>query len=237
VACNDQPVQRLLPSPGPVSDDEFVAAYEFPARRPCVRASMVTTLDGATRGPDGGSRSISSEADARIFSFLRRAADVILVGAGTMRAERYQPSRYPIAIVTRSGHLPASLPIFADRTAQTPSTLILTTVTAKTPDWMRAVCDVVPCGENDVDLPTAIAALADRGLGRIHCEGGPGLLGDLAHLDLIDELALSISPLLLGAPGKEHLLSVPGGLVPPGRWRLLHVMEEDGTTFLRLGRP
>jgi riboflavin biosynthesis pyrimidine reductase len=232
-------VQRLVPSPGQVSDDEFVAAYEFPTRRPCVRASMVTTLDGATRGPDGGSRSISSEADARIFSFLRRAADVILVGAGTMRAERYQPSRYPIAIVTSSGDLPASLPIFADRTTQTPRTLMLTTATAAavTPDWMRAVCDVIPCGEKEVDLPTAIAALADRGLGRIHCEGGPGLLGHLARLDLIDEIALSISPLLLGAPGKEHLLSVRGGLVPPGRWHLLHVMEEDGTTFLRLGRP
>jgi riboflavin biosynthesis pyrimidine reductase len=222
-----------------VSDDEFVAAYQFATRRPCVRASMVTTLDGATRGQDGGSRSISSEADARIFSFLRSVADVILVGAGTMRAERYQPSRYPIAIVSRSGHLPASLPLFAERTMLTPRTLILTTesAAAETPDWMRAVCDVIPCGENDVDLPTAIAALADRELGRIHCEGGPGLLGDLARLDLIDEIALSISPLLLGAPGKEHLLSVPGGLATPGRWHLLHAMEEDGTTFLRLGRP
>jgi riboflavin biosynthesis pyrimidine reductase len=233
-------VQRLLPAPtGLVSDDEFVNAYAFPPGRPSLRASMVTTLDGSTRGPDGGSRSIASAADARIFPFLRRTADVILVGAGTMRAERYRPSSYPIAIVTRSGDLPASLPLFADRSAETPRTIILTTepVASDPPAWLADDCDVVACGVEDVDLSMAMAALEERGLGRIHCEGGPGLLGDLARLDLIDEFALTLSPMLVGAPGHEHLLTVPGGLTPTARWRVIHVFEEDGTTFLRLGRP
>ena len=95
--------------PGPVahlSDDDLRAAYAFPARRPWVRANMVSTLDGTMRGPDGSSRSISTPADQRVFALARRDADVILVGAGTIRAEDYRPSVRTVAIVTRRLDLP-----------------------------------------------------------------------------------------------------------------------------------
>jgi riboflavin biosynthesis pyrimidine reductase len=102
---------------------------------------------------------------------------------------------------------------------------------------MTDVCDVVGCGSDEVDLAQGIRSLAERGLGRIHCEGGPSLLADLAKSDLLDEIALSLSPKLAGAPSREHLLPIPGGLQSPRRWNLLHAFEEDGTTFLRVGRP
>lgn len=222
-----------------MTDADLVAAYVFPPTGPCLRISMVTTLDGATRGHDGNSKSISTPADARVFSLLRRSADAILVAAGTVRAERYRPSKKQVAIVSRSGDLPLDLPLLAERSSDMPRPLILTS--ARTAEGasirLRYLADLVACGDDDVDLRLAVQALVDRGFRRIACEGGPTLLGELARLDLIDEISLNITPTLLGAPEKEHLLTVPGGEVGEGRWRVIHVLEEDGTTFLRLGRP
>jgi riboflavin biosynthesis pyrimidine reductase len=232
------PVQRLAPVPETGVDDEaFVAAYAFPDTTPWVRASMVTSLDGTAVGPDGGSRSIASAADRRIFSLLRRPADVVMVGAGTIRAEKYRPSMKPLAIVSRSGHLPADLRTVAERTADMPRPVLLTSAAAVVEDWLAAIVDVVRCGDGvEVDLRVAIDELARRGLGRILCEGGPRLLGDLARADLVDEYAVSLSPLLVGAEARHHLLTVPGGLRPPQRLRVHHVLEEDGTAFLLLRR-
>lgn len=200
---------------------------------------MVTTLDGATRGHTGVSKSISTPADGRVFSVLRRAADAVLVAAGTVRAERYQPSRKQVAVVTRSGDLPLDLPLLAEREPDMPRPIVITSerVAAAASIRLRYLTDIVGCGEEDVDLRLAVDLLADRGLPRIQCEGGPTLLGAMANADLIDEIALNLTPVLLGAAEHEHLLTVPGGDVAEARWRVIHVLEEDGTTFLRLGRP
>ena len=233
-------MQRLLPEPASeLTDEEFREAYEFPADRPWVRASFVVSLDGATVGPDGSSRSIASASDQRVFSMLRLRGDVVLVGAGTLRDEGYGPSRRPTAVVTRSLSLSPDLPLFADGTASTPRTLIFSTDTAAhhAPAWLRECADIVPCGSPEVDLRVVIAELANRGFGRIHCEGGPTLLRDLAVAGLVDELAVSVSPLIVGAPSSHHLVDLPSGFVDPSRWRVTQVLEEDGTVFLLLRRP
>ena len=212
--------------------------YAFPADGTCVRANMVSTLDGAMRGPDGGSRSISTPADQRVFSIARLAADVTLVGAGTVRAEDYRPSKRPIAIVTGRLDLPLSLRMFAERTDEHPRPLVMTTDTAArhAPDELLDRVDVVPCGADDVDLDRVVQALVDRGLRRINCEGGPRLLGDLAAAGLLDELLLTLSPALLGGPASEHIMDVAGGLTPPMRMTMTHVLTEDGTVLIRARR-
>jgi riboflavin-specific deaminase-like protein len=233
-------MRRLLPAPAvELSDDAVRAAYGFPDDRRWVRANMVATLDGSITGPDGSSRSISSPADQRLFSMARLAADVVLVGAGTVRTEDYRPSRRPIAVVTGTLDLPRTLRLFAERTSATPRTIVLTTDAAadRAPAELREVADVVPCGAVSVDLATALDALAARGLARVHCEGGPRLLGSLVSAGLLDELLLTVSPLLLGSSPAEHLIDLPGGLPEHVRLRPEEVYEEDGTVFLRARRP
>lgn len=232
-------MRRLLPTPiEEVPDDVLPSLFAFAGTSRWVRGSMVASLDGAVRGRDGSSRSIASEADRRVFSLLRRDCDVILVGAGTVRDERYRPSIHPIAVVTRTLDLPADLPLFTQRDEHTPRTLALTT--ARAAEQLSAhhadVLDVIVCGEVDVDLHVAIDALAQIGLRRIHCEGGPRLLTSLATADLLDELLLTVSPLLVGTPDGDHIVSVDHGLEPPIHLTTTQVLEEDGTVFLRSGR-
>lgn len=208
----------------------------FPDGRPWLRAVMAMTLDGVMRGPDGGSRSISTPADQRWFGTLRRDPDVLLVGAGTIRAEDYRPSRKVVAIVSASLDLPASLRMFRERTDEHPRPLVITTARAAehAPAHLRDLTDVVPCGDDGVDLVLAREELVDRGLTRIQCEGGPALLADVITAGLLDELLLSITPRLVGGPGVDHLLHRPGGFVPPPRLSLVDVQQDEGTAFLRL---
>jgi riboflavin biosynthesis pyrimidine reductase len=237
--CDDAGVQRLLPTPAAtVTDQEFRDAYGFPADRPWLRGSMVVSLDGATRGADGSSRSIASAADRRAFSMLRLRGDVVLVGAGTLRSERYRPSRLPIAIVTRRMDLAPDLPIFAEETPTTPRTIIFTTEDAeqRAPRWLREHADVVACGTADVDLDRVVSELEGRGLGRIHCEGGPTLLSSLSSADLVDEFLITVSPMIVGASSDQHLLFTSGGVMNGRRWRMMHLFAEDGTVFVRVGR-
>lgn len=232
-------MRRLLPEPlADLSDEDLRRAYDFPDARPWVRGSMVSTLDGVMRGPDGSSRSIASAADRRVFSLLRMTADVVLVGAGTVRAERYGPSRRPIAIVSGRLDLNPAMPLFSERTASTPRTIILTTAgaAAHPPEGLERLADIVCCGDNTVDLAVAIGELHARGLGRIHCEGGPTLLGSLAAADLIDEVLLTLTPALMGGGDADHILTVDGGLHPALHLRTRQVLEEDGTVFLRVSR-
>ncbi|MCX6433243.1 MAG: dihydrofolate reductase family protein [Actinobacteria bacterium] len=229
-------MRRLLPAPiAELSDDALRDAYAFPEQRPWVRANMVSTLDGAMRGTDSGSRSISTPADQRVFSIARADADVILVGAGTIRAEDYRPSKKIVAIVSNRLDLPLTLRMLAERTDENPRPIAFATdaAAADAADELRAVVDIVPCGADSVDLQRVIEELAARGLGHIHCEGGPNLLGDLAAAGLLDELILTVAPLLLGGGPGEHILTVAGGFDPPLRLTPTHVLEEDGSVFLR----
>jgi riboflavin biosynthesis pyrimidine reductase len=229
------------------------AAYPWPADARWVRCNMVATADGAGRGPAGRSGDINSPADMRLFGMLRGTADVVLVGAATIRAEMYRPSRAKppyaerraalgqrpavvIAIVSRSLDIPFHAPLFTEPVERP----ILVTVSSAPPDRLAAaqrVADVVVAGDAEVDLAAALTALSERGLPRVHCEGGPSLLAELVARDLLDELDLSLSPMLAGGsyPHEQPPRILTGMPLPdpPRPLRLAHVLEEDGMLFLR----
>jgi len=192
---------------------------------------MVMSLDGSIVGADGVSKSISSPADHALFGQLRRAAEVILVGASTVRAENYRPAPIPLAIVSNTLNLPANLALFAEASTTTPRSMVLTSQVAmdSAPRDLAGRIDLIACGAQKVDPLTAIDALTTRGLMRIHCEGGPTLLTALLEANALDELLLTLSPVFVGTAAR--LLSpsqFPGLTLQPKQ-----VITSDGSIFLR----
>jgi len=224
-------LSRLHPTAGQV--DDIHDAYPWPAGR-WVRASMVATVDGAGVGPDGRSGSISTPADFELFVALRNSCDVIVVGAGTARAEGYRPPRSArLAVVTRSARLDPTLPFIADAPEGAPP-IVLTCATADRAA-LEGRAEVVVCGDDRVDLGAALEALESRGLRHVVVEGGPSLLGDLLAADLVDEVDLQVTPLLAGG-GAARVVS--GGALPhpPAHLHLAHVLTDGATLFLRYTR-
>lgn len=247
-------MRMLLPEPrDELTDADLDAAYAWPQSGTWLRANMVSTVDGAARSPQGLSHGISSDADRRLFGRLRGLADVILAGASTVREEGYSVAKAkpdfagrraaagqsevpPVAVVSRSLSLDLSGPLFSGGAQRT---IVLTCEAADPAALARAqsVADVLVCGRDDVDLAAAVAALRARGLGRIHCEGGPHLLAGLAAAGVLDELLLTLSPLLAGGNYDERnaimrILAGPGLTDPPVPLQLRHVIEDAGTLFL-----
>jgi riboflavin biosynthesis pyrimidine reductase len=223
-------MRQLLPTP--VDPVDPVAVYgELPvgSDRPAVRLNMIASIDGATAvaGVSGG---LGGRADHALFAVLRSLADIVLVAAGTVRAERYGPSSTPIAVVSRSLRLDWDAPFF---TAQIARPTVVTVAQAPAEQLARAAAaaDVVVAGDRDVDLATALAALADRGCRAVLAEGGPTLNGQLARAGLLDELCLTLSPRLAGGDAKRILNGPP--LHTGAGLRLRSVCEQDGFLFLR----
>jgi len=213
-------VRMIFPSPGGELDLLGLAeAYAYPRER-WLRVNFVSSADGAAY-VDGRSGGLSSPADKQVFGILRVLTDVVLVGAGTARAEEYKPARArpalaalragrpaaaPIALVTRTLGLNLASPLFTE-TAPDARTIVITCEASDAGLRAQAakVADVIVAGDDVVDLAAARAALEDRGLGRVLCEGGPHLFGDLAAAGLVDELCLSLSPTLAG-PGSARII-------------------------------
>lgn len=238
---------QLLPTVRVLEAADVVAAYGWP-RPSWVRACMVMGLDGATAGPDGLSRSLSSPADRAVLAATRAHADAVLVGAATVRAEDYAAMRGQLehvearheagqraapvlAIVSASARFDWSAVRF---TASDETVLLLTTSAA--PEAARreaaeAGCEVVVVGERSVEPAAAIGALHERGLTRVSCEGGPGLLRQMLAADAIDEVDLTLSPSIGGSgpavPGLPGLTSMVLG----------QLLEADGWLFTRYLRP
>jgi riboflavin biosynthesis pyrimidine reductase len=249
-------LRLLLPGPAVVGDlgrrrpealQALADLYAYPDPVPAggyVRANMVATLDGAAADHTGSSRGISAPADVAVLGVLRALADVVLVGAGTARAEDYrplparpafaerraaagQPPAATLAVLTRSGDLdPASALVAADA-----STLIV--ACESTPlARLREVAGpdrVVVAGRDRVEPDRLVPALAERGLRRVLVEGGPTVLGDLAAAGRLDELCLTWSPLVVAGEGPRIAHGPPAGLA----LRPAHLLEADG---LLLGR-
>ncbi len=198
---------------GSLQDDDLHQLYAYPdVDRPWLRVNFVTTLDGAMSA-DGKSGPLGGPGDRRVFNALRDLADVILVGAGTVRTEGYGGAKVAtaqrvhradrgqtpvpaIAIVSASGNLDPNMRVFAE--AEVP-TIVFTGAAASAAD-VAALSDagaIVHRFDADrVDLTAAISQLADRGLSKVLCEGGPRLFGELLEQDAVDDLCLTISPLL-----------------------------------------
>ncbi|GGW64469.1 hypothetical protein GCM10010503_47080 [Streptomyces lucensis JCM 4490] len=236
---------------------ELAAAYAYPvpepgAPRPWLRANMVSSLDGAAQH-DGHSQPISSAADMRIFGTLRALADVVVVGAETVRQEGYRPAKAraefagarkaagqgpapAIAVVTAGLELDFSLPLF---TSPLVPTLILTGAAAA-PERIAAAekagARVVIAGEGmGVEPARAVAALAGLGHTRLLTEGGPRLLGQLIAAEVLDELCLTVSPTLTA--GNAQRIAGGPSVAVPHRFELASLLEEDGFLFSRYRRP
>jgi riboflavin biosynthesis pyrimidine reductase len=225
-------VRQLLPAL--VDPVDPLAVYGDPPRagpggRPGVRLNMVASVDGATTvgGVSGG---LGGPADQRLFGLLRRLADVVLVAAGTVRAEGYRPARVPVAVVTRSLRLDWDGPFFAAPIARP---LVITVTAAPPAALARAaeLAEVVVAGERDVDLAAALRALGERGHRAVLAEGGPTLSAELAAAGLLDELCLTLSPRLVGGGAKRILDGPPLPGAPAVE--LCSVCEDDGFLFLR----
>jgi riboflavin biosynthesis pyrimidine reductase len=237
-------VHRLLPltepDPPPLDDDELARLYAYPEPldRAYIRVNFVASSDGAATA-DGLSKGLSSAPDRRVFGVLRQLAEVVLVGAGTARAENYAGARRPnrttgvpprIAVVTASASLDPAARLFTD--TQVPP-LILTSSAAPEADLRRladAGAEVVVLAGDRVDGAQVITALAERGLYRVLCEGGPHLFGDLQAADAVDELCLTVSPILVGG-GIDRIAMGPGH--PPRALRLASALTEDDVLLLR----
>jgi riboflavin biosynthesis pyrimidine reductase len=236
------------------------ASSSSPAGAPWVRANMIASADGAStlNGRSGG---LSGAADRLVFSVLRSLADVILVGAGTARAEKYRPVKPgqvwaelreeraptpPIAVVTTKLGLDLDSPLLTGA-PEGSRTIVLTT--EQCPDDRRAAAaagqaDVLVAGEDRVTPADMIGALAARGHRRILIEGGPHLLGQIVAAGLLDELCLTFSPVLEG--GRAGRILIPPYEAAPGQERhegpaewpptdltLAHVLEDNGSLLCR----
>ena len=204
-------MRRLLPSPA-VAEVDLDEAYAWPAPR-CLRVNFVSTLDGAA-SLDGRTAGLATPADQAVFFHLRATCDVIVVGAGTASVERYRPARVPVAVVSARLSPSPEERLFTPAVDTAPP-LVLTCAAA--PQDRRAAlsrgAEVVDCGDDAVDLGLAVAELERRGMRRLLCEGGPRLFADLLAADLVDELCLTIAPLLTA--GTAQRITDGLDLAPP----------------------
>jgi riboflavin biosynthesis pyrimidine reductase len=245
--------------------DAIASLYAYPEAgpgtdRPWVRANMIASADGAASlaGRSGG---LSGQADHAVFSVLRSLADVIVVGASTARIERYRPVQLdrawpplrdgrpptpPIAVVTRRMFgLEADSPLFSAGPGLA-RTIVLTTEAA--PAALRTVvaarAEVIVTGSESVSPAAMVGALAQRGYRRVLTEGGPRLLEQIVAAGLLDELCLTVSPVLAGGCADRILATPPDGgtraenarlpdQLGVTSMRLAHVLEDDGHLLCR----
>lgn len=224
----------LPPSDTPVE----LYVWYAPPRPDWVRANFIASVDGAASA-GGRSRGLQVPADLEVFVTLRAHADVVLVGLGTARTEGYGPVRLradlqarrraagrpgvpTLAVVTNSLAIDDADPLL--RAAP----LVLTSRAAARP---VPGAEVVTCGAAAVDLAAALDALRARGLASVVCEGGPTLYSGLVRAGLVDELCLTVSPLLAGPPA--------GRIVAGSPWDaavsvdLIALLTADGALFAR----
>ena len=232
-----------------VDRETLLAAYALPDRAtPRVRMNFVMSLDGAATlaGRSGG---LGDESDQVAMQVLRTLADVVLVGAGTVRVEGYgglrvdeqdaawrrahgMPEQPRVAVVSSRLDLDTGHPFFTRATGR-PIVVTLGASPAGRRAALADVADVLVCGDEAVDPRAMVAALAEAGLPQVLCEGGPHLFGSLTEADLVDELCLSLSPLLV-AGGAGRI--VRGAPEVERRMRLVHAMPAGDLLLLLYAR-
>lgn len=239
--------RRLHPDAGEVELADALDEVDFgaaaPPDRPYVAVNFVASLDGRAAF-HGRSGTLASEADKEMFHGLRTLVDAVLVGTGTLRTERYgrlarRPERRaerearglaadPLAVVvTRSGDIPADIPLLEDPN----STLVLYTGGALEPPTAKARVELV--GMRPATFSGALAHLrAEHGARSVLCEGGPRITGALLAEGLVDELFLTVSPRLTGG-GNEPTVTVGPELDELAEAELVWALEHESFMFLR----
>ncbi|MGJ3403506.1 pyrimidine reductase family protein [Glutamicibacter sp. Je.9.36] len=211
-------MRALLPQPADQVDDQFLLERYSSEHRPFVRFNFVSSIDGSAQ-VDGLSKALGSPGDQRVFALLRRLADVIMVGAGTVRAEGYEgqllsaediawriehglPPQPVLALISRGLHLEPTAPVFA----QSPVPVLLFTSVQVTDEQRRsfgpnATLVQVSETEGGCDPTEIIAYLHSKGYGFIHAEGGPHVFGQFASAGAVDSVCISYSPVLVAGDG------------------------------------
>jgi riboflavin biosynthesis pyrimidine reductase len=227
--------------------DDLVQRYPRSAR-PVLRVNFISSLDGAVT-VDGRSGGLGGPADKQVFAVLRMVCDAVIVAAGTIRTEQYDAMRldsssrawrqahglpeFPL-MVTVSGSLgldPAQL-VFADAPVR-PIVYTHAGAPADRRSSLAPVAEIVTVGEDAVDLRAAVADLHGRGATQLLCEGGPALFGGLIEADLVDELCLTLSPVLAGGDAGRI---AHGAVVPPRAMHLEHSLAGGDMLLLRYTR-
>lgn len=234
----------LLGADGPVDDASLADLYVHPpGENGCwVRANFIASVDGGAT-VDGKSGALGSDGDRAVFNLMREAADVVLVGAGTVRAENYsgvqlsahqrqdrvdrgQSEVPPIAIISASGRIEHDAHIFT-RTDVLPLIFTSSDAYSRVRGELDGLADVVAASGRDggsVDEARVLSILADRGLVRVLCEGGPSLFGALIAAELVDELCLTIAPALVGGEARRVATGAGSTLT---RMRRAHLLSDD----------
>jgi riboflavin biosynthesis pyrimidine reductase len=245
-------VRRLLP--GPVVDIDPMELYPAlnrpkPAGRPWLMINMIASADGAI-AVDGTSGALGNPADEAVFSAVRASADWIVAAAGTVRAERYglprpgaaarrarraagRAERPRLAVVTASLDLDPGLPLFADQRPDEDPPVILTGNAAapEAVERVAGVSEVVRLPSPRPQPAEILAELDRRGAGVVLSEGGPSFNGQLADAGVIDELCLSVTPLVAGGASSRIVHGSMRSV--PLRMRVDHLLESSDTLFVR----
>jgi riboflavin biosynthesis pyrimidine reductase len=228
-----------------LDDDRLLECYAIGDRsKPAVRFNFVSSIDGAATA-DGLSGGLSGKADKRVFDMLRRLCDVVLVGAGTLRAEGYGAMRLdersaqwrrtnalaeqPVfAIVSGRLDLDAASTVFTEAPVRPVVVTIGASLHARR-EALSRVADVIVCGEEKLDAREMLTEFAKRGLLQVLSEGGPSLFGTLLEADCVDELCLTISPLIEAGNARR----IATGALPEARRMVLrHVLVSASTLML-----
>jgi riboflavin biosynthesis pyrimidine reductase len=232
------PVRRLHPDP--VDAVDLIDAYRYPPDVRWLRANMIASADGAAtiNGRAGG---LGNATDQQVLGLLRALADVVIAGAGTVTAEGYGPSRARAEyqeLRAGAGQPPAPTMVVVSQRlqldfeskyfAQAPQRPIVVTSEAAPADRLlaaRKVAEVIIAGDVAVSPTLMVEALAARGHRRLLCEGGPTLLGAVAADGVLDELCLTVAPMLVGGPSRRVL---EGPLLAPApKMALTQLLQDD----------
>lgn len=241
-------VRRLVPDCGEEKLEDLYRHLDFPPppeSRPYIYLNMVATADGAAH-LGGRTFGMGSEADRLAFRRLREYCDAVLVGAGTVRAERYGPPRLDpeargrrlrrglapvprMVVVSRSLDLDPQLRLFRDPSNR-PAVLTTEDADPERRRRLAPVAEVLGFGVGGVDLPAALGWLRGRGVRWLLCEGGPTLNAHLLAGGVVDELLLTLAPRLVGGDAGRI---VAGHLPSALHLDLVELREFRGELLLR----
>ncbi|MBU9764721.1 pyrimidine reductase family protein [Mycobacterium sp. TNTM28] len=227
-----------------IADGQLADYYAYPddLRRCWVRGNMISSLDGGAT-EDGKSGGLGGPGDRAVFNLMRQRADVILMGASTVRIENYsgvqlsitqreerqrrgQAEVPPIAVITASAAFDHEAKFFT-RTEVPPLILTTTRTVDEARQRLGAVAEVIDASGADptlVNPAVALRILAERKLFRVLTEGGPQLLSTLIETDMLDELCLTVAPLLVGGVARR-IATGPGQACT--RMRPAHLLTDD----------